>query len=254
VLRALADPASYQRQLAPAGSLDGGRWWLGDEGPRPWPVGDAEIQRWMGREAVISLAETAQARVEALYDQIAARMGAAGSRYFAEKYSLESSALAWELYPAGRELFLVRDFRDMVASILAFNRKRGVKGFGEAGARDELDYVRRLEVWAANLLAGWRRRSDRAHLVRYEDLVLEPAETLRGLLGYLEVTSDDPTIEQMLDAVGEELPALEDHRTAPDPRASIGRFRRDLPPELALACEQSFGDALEAFGYEPNAA
>ena len=41
-----------------------------------------------------------------------------------------SAALTAELYPDAREVFLVRDFRDMVASIFAFNRKRGVRGFG----------------------------------------------------------------------------------------------------------------------------
>jgi Sulfotransferase family len=250
VLRALAEPASYLRQLAPAGSLEGGRWWLGDDAPTPWGIGDERIQRWMGRDAVVSIAEASQGRVEALYEQIAAGIGGDGARYFAEKYSLESSSLAWELYPGARELFLVRDFRDMVASILAFNRKRGVRGFGEEGTKDELDYVRRLELWAASLVRSWGRRSGRAHLVRYEDLVLEPASTLRGLLGYLDVAEDDATIERMLDTLGEALPELEDHHTAPDPRASIGRWRRDLPDELALACEQSFGPALETFGYE----
>jgi hypothetical protein len=250
VLRTLADPVSYSRQLAPAGSLDGGRWWLGEEGPMPTTgMRDEDLERWVGRDAVVSLAETSQARVEALYEQVAARMDTGGFRYFAEKYSLECAALAWELYPGARELFLVRDFRDMVASILAFNRKRGVKGFGEEGARDELDYVRRLEVWATNLLESWRHRADRAHLVRYEDLVLEPAATLEGLLAYVGVATDEETIERMLDVLGEDLPELEDHHTAPDAKASIGRFRRDLPPDLARACEQSFGEALEAFGY-----
>jgi hypothetical protein len=248
VLRALSDPISYSRQLAPAGSLDGGRWWLGDGGPMP-SVAPDEIHRWLGRDAVVSLAETSQARIEALYDQIAATTGSSGFRYFAEKYSLESAGIAWELYPRAREVFLVRDFRDMVASIFAFNRKRGVKGFGEEAARDELDYVRRLEVWASNLLRSWRRRSERAHLVRYEDLVLEPAGTLEALLDYAGLAADGATIDRMLGALAEELPELAEHGTAPDAKTSIGRARSDLSPDLAAACERSFGEALEAFGY-----
>jgi hypothetical protein len=38
--------------------------------------------------------------------------------------------------------------------------------------------------------------------------------------------------------------------TSETPEGSIGRWRRDLEPELAEACEEAFGGALEAFGYE----
>ena len=46
-----------------------------------------------------------------------------------------------ELYPDSREVFLVRDFRDMVSSILAFNAKRGARGFGRAAAETDAGYV-----------------------------------------------------------------------------------------------------------------
>src|SRR5207244_1900303 len=52
VLLALTDPASYMRQLAPAGSLDRPRWWLGDEGPTPGFDPQRGLQRWLGSDAV----------------------------------------------------------------------------------------------------------------------------------------------------------------------------------------------------------
>ena len=54
----------------------------------------------------------------------------------------------------------------------------------------------------------------------------------------------------MLDALRAEMPELAEHATAPDPAASIGRWRTDLDEELERACERSFGTALEVFGYE----
>jgi hypothetical protein len=170
--------------------------------------------------------------------------------FFAEKYPLRTAALARELYPDAREIFLVRDFRDMIASILAFNAKRGVQGFGRAGAAGDRDFVLRLGDWADALVRAWERRSERAHLLRYEELVTTPRESARDLLAHLGLGAGDGLLDAMVGALDADLPALADHATAADPRASIGRWRRDLEPELAEACEEAFGGALEAFGYE----
>ena len=41
-----------------------------------------------------------------------------------------------ELYPAARELFLVRDFRDMIASMQAYNARKGFGDFGRETAAE----------------------------------------------------------------------------------------------------------------------
>jgi hypothetical protein len=248
VLLALTDPSSYMRQLAPAGSLDRPVWWLGDEGPVPGVNPEDAIQRWLGSEAVASIAGFCRERIDALYSQAAA---VAGTRphYFAEKHTIRSAALTAELYPGAREVFLVRDFRDMVTSILAFNRKRGVRGFGEGAATSAVDYVDRLGEWAESLVRSFARRRAAAHVLRYEDLVLEPQPALRALLEYLEVDARDGTIARMLDAQRTEMPELAEHRTSSDAAASIGRWRTALDDDLAQACARSFGAALETFGY-----
>jgi hypothetical protein len=46
------------------------------------------------------------------------------------------------------------------------------------------------------------------------------------------------------------MPELRDHSTSDGARASIGRWREDLDPELARAAEVALGPALAAFGYE----
>ena len=98
-------------------------------------------------------------------------------------------------------------------------------------------------------MRSYERRTGRSIVVRYEDLVLEPAPTLTRLLGYLGVEAGAPVVERMLEAPAGGLPALADHRTAADPRTSIGRWRRELDDELLAACEEAFGPALETFGY-----
>jgi Sulfotransferase family len=250
VLLALTNPSSYLRQLAPAGSLDQPLWWLGDEGPGP-PLDPRDgIQRWLGSDAAASIAKFCRERIDALYEH-AARAAGERPRYFAEKHTIRSAALTAELYPAAREVFLVRDFRDMVASILAFNRKRGVRGFGEGVAGSVVDYVDRLGEWAEGLVQGFTRRGARAHVLRYEDLVLEPTTALRALLEYLEVDASEGAIARMLEALRTEMPELAQHRTSSDAGDSIGRWESALDDELKQACVRSFAGALEAFGYSP---
>jgi hypothetical protein len=249
VMLALAEPASYFRQIAPVGSLDERIWWLGENGPAPGSVGDEQTVRWMGSDAVRELAELSQSRIERFYGQLAARAGNSAPAFFAEKYALEISHLVRELYPGAREVFLVRDFRDMLCSIIAFNERRGVKGFGRSAASSDREYVQQLGGWAARLERAHELRADRSVVVRYEDLVLDPAPTLSGLLEYLQLEPAPHVVETMIAALGSEPTVLADHGTAPDPRSSIGRWRDELDDELLELCEKAFGSALESFGY-----
>lgn len=250
-LLTLADPVSYLRGVAPQAGVDDRMWWLGNTGPMPWPLRDEGVQEWLGGDAVEELALVAQQRIDALYERIAAEIGAGDEPFFAEKSNLRVSSVATELYPEGRELFLVRDFRDMVASVLAFNRKRGVTGFGRARAGSDREYVERLGGWVAALARAWERRRGRAHLVRYEDLVQEPEQALAALLSHVGVDASAATVETMLAGLREDVPELREHRTTKSPQSSVGRWRTDLEPEVREACERSFGDALALFGYEP---
>jgi hypothetical protein len=252
VFLSLSSPESYMRQLHPPPDVDDLLWWTGAGGPAPpLEARDPRIQTWLGTEAVGELAAVCQERIESLYERIAE--DAAGEvRYFAEKCSLRIAPLVWDLYPGTRELILVRDFRDMVASVLAFNAKRGARGFGRGRARSDADYVRSLRDWAAALDRALEQRADRAHVVRYEDLIERPADTLRDLLAYAGLDSSPATVDASIAAASEPAPELNEHATTPDARASIGRWRHDLDEELKAACDDVFGDLLARFGYEPT--
>lgn len=253
-LLALSDPASYLRGITPQTvarqGVDDSTWWLGIDAPAPWPLRDRAVQDWLGGDAVEALAETCQQRIDAVYETIATATGATGEPFFAEKSTPRVSSVASELYPNGRELFLVRDLRDMVCSMLAFNEQRGVSGFGRAEADSDVDFVNTLGSQASSLAHAWERRRDRAHLVRYEELVLDPARALTGLLDHVGVDSRPDTVRAMLGGLEEDIPELRGHATSDSAQSSIGRWRTDLDPELAEACERAFGPALELFGYE----
>lgn len=252
VLRVLSEPASYLRQITHAGNLNDRRWWVGTRTPLPREIADPEIQTWMGTEQVEAVATFCHSSIDALYSRIADQIEQSDATYFAEKYTpTVVPSLMWEIYPNAREVILVRDFRDVVASIIAFDARRGFYGFDRHQGETDEEYVLRLgQRMSRRLLGSWRQRSNRAFLLRYEDLVLHPSETLRALLSYLELDGSPSVVDAMRSSLTETLPETVAHRTTDAPEASIGRWREDLSPELQRVCEETFGRALEAFGYE----
>jgi hypothetical protein len=248
VLLALSEPASHRRQLSPGRNLTE-RWWLGDFTPLPRPIHQPDVAEWIGQEAIIELADFCLGRVEALYSRIATGRGKPGARYFAEKLwgASEIPAFIWELYPQGREIFVVRDFRDMLASMYAFDAKKGYQGFQRQFADSQADHVRELGRRASRMLAAFTERQDTAALVRYEELVKNPEPTLTALLEKVGLDGDPATVAAMREGLRQS--DVGGHVTTDDPAQSIGRWRRDLSPEVQEACEAAFAPALEGFGY-----
>ena len=159
--------------------------------------------------------------------------------------------LMWEIYEGAKEIVLVRDFRDMICSMLAFNAKQRAHGMPAREHSSEVDYIRAIGVGARRLAQSWQRRAERAHLVRYEDLVQRPTETLDGLLGYLELDASEEIRSAMLSSLSEQSAGLDFHRTTDSSESSIGRWRRDLSEDLQGTADEEFGPALTALGYEP---
>jgi hypothetical protein len=251
VLRSLADPASHRRQLAPAGPIDGA-WWLGTDPPYPRRVKDPELGHWIGGESVSALAAFCQSRIDGLYGEVARLQQREGAVLFAEKQRPDFvPELLGELYPSAREVILARDFRDMVASMFAFNTKRGFQGFRRQASSTDAEFIQeRVGNSVAALARALRERAERAHLVRYEDLVLRPEETAQALLAYLGLDSSPEIVSEMTASVTRRGDMSDGHRTVSDPAESIGRWRTDLSAELQEAAEAALGDALREFGYE----
>ena len=252
IVASLSEPASYTQQVE--GDVQHPLpWWLG-AGPRMTSevLPDPELARWLGSEHIADLAAFGQQRIDAVYRQIAA-LEHEQPEFFAEKCLPEQNVpqLLRELYPDAREIFLVRDFRDMLCSIRSFNRKRGSSAFGLDDENAE-SYVRdELASSVASLLHEWRSRADTAHLVRYEDLITKPEATLRGALEYAGLDSSGDRVGEVLAKASHEIPGMADHATAAGgPAASIGRWRDELAPELRSACDAAFAEALAEFGYE----
>ncbi|MGQ9902896.1 MAG: sulfotransferase family protein, partial [Anaerolineae bacterium] len=218
------------------------------------PVTESQpgMTEWFCEEHIQAVIVCCQAMIDQIYRRVAGLKAAESTdlRYFAEKQPVPAYAwLAWELYPGAREIFLVRDFRDVFSSILAFNRKRQVITFGRENFDDDATFAEWLAGRAMNLWANWQARSGRALLVRYEDLVRSPIHELQRILDYLGLHSSQAAAQDLLDRASQSEAILLNHRTSQDALQSVGRWRYDLPPDLQNTAERVFSDALSAFGY-----
>ena len=252
MLRVLSQPADHINSYGHQ-TFHNEIWMLGYNPFYDVPAQQTEGTReWLGREYVERLARFCQQNIDSLYSSIAVAQGQQPPTYFAEKHQWPNyiPVLMWEIYPKAKEIFLVRDFRDMVFSILAFDRQRGFSGFGRPEGSSDEDYVRKeLREMALNLRKSWITRQDRAHLVRYEDLVFNPVDTARGMLEYLELDASPAQVEQLLAGGAGDSKELRDHRTSERAEESIGRWRREGDERFRELCNEVFGDILGDFGY-----
>ena len=141
----------------------------------------------------------------------------------------------------------------MIASMLAYNARKGSGDFGRDNVGSDEEWLTYLHQNFLVLRAAWRDRGEPGSLVRYEDLVRDPAATLPPLLSFLGLDATPETVRHLIAAAAPDAPELRGHGTAGSPEASIGRWRTDLAPELLAAVEETFGDLLQEFGYEADA-
>jgi hypothetical protein len=246
MLKVLAEPGNT---VESSGRAFNEFWWVGSNPFYDRHVDEhKDLGHWFARTYVERLASFCQQSMDDWYSMVARRQGQDEPAYFAEKHRPgQIPTLLWELYPRAKEICLVRDPRDMVCSVFNFFGKN-------EGARSQAESDQQAIQWMGGsmltLYNDWQARADRSHLVRYEDSVRNPAETLTALLDYLEVDSSPAIIEEMLKAADEGTPQhFPQHQTSGSPEASIGRWRRDLDASLQGACEEAFAPVLAGFGY-----
>jgi hypothetical protein len=261
-LRVLTEPVNFVESQQP--DTFGDPWWVGNNPYHDDRVYEQDrLEAWFGGAHVESMASHAKQTIDDWYATLAEVQAQPAPAYFAEKHVWPTYLpdLVWELYPRTREVFLVRDFRDMARSILAFDARRGFAGFGRPPGITDEEYMRGgLRDMAADLLRAWRARKDRAHLVRYEDLVRRPEETLAAMLSYVGVDASPATVADLLAHGSKEtldLPGFSyepsevaAHRTMSELEATIGRWRTEGGEAFGALSQEVFGEALREFGYE----
>jgi hypothetical protein len=248
LLTALAESASYKQILFPYRAE--GTWWAESQRPAvEFAELPPEVERVLAggtQREVMSLCVT---RVQSFYDTISKIQSKQEATHFVEKCSLGFvSRLATELYPSSRELVLVRDFRDTLCSMIAYNRARGQEDFRLRNAFTAEQNVAAMRTMAEELLLHVKSQGDRALLVRYEELITDERRTLNTILDFIGLDRSADTVAQMIERAAA-LSGTEAHMTAASASASIGRWRSEENLELRQLCETAFSDLLPEFGY-----
>jgi Sulfotransferase family len=263
-LKVLSDPANLAQSVHP-NNFHADRGWAGNN---PYfnamAIDDPERAAWLAGAHFERLARFFQETAEQWYLAVAGSQGQQAPRYFAEKHLWPNflPVLIRELYPGAREVFLVRDFRDVACSALLAEDRHQHAPFGsgrQAGMSEEeyvQDVVRRM---ATDMRRSWETRGPGAHLVRYEDMAHRPHDTLTSLLSYLGVDSSAETVERVVELASHDVPDLpkttfeparvEAHRVGRSPQSSIGRWR-ERDDAFRAVLDDALGDALTAFGYD----
>lgn len=193
------------------------------------------------REIVYSCAYQAGEILQAIYAEVAR---AAGVRIAGDKSpnDLQFAPTLIKVKAISAEMkivHLVRDIRDVMASL----KKTGWLTDGDS-------YVPRFWCSSNLYLHGlYRNRRQEYYFLRYEDWVQAPARYLREICRFLGV-SFQPT---MLDH-RQRHPRYHDNPIhakllQPISTDSIGRYCRELTPDLIQLYERQAEEAMEVFGY-----
>jgi hypothetical protein len=249
MMKQLSEPTNQQCNA----NFDG---FLSDVWPRRHPaymeakLNHPQMNRWSDLTYVERLAARSQHIIDSFYGQVANAQQQAGAFYFAEKYHPDYiPRLIWKLYPCAREIFLVRDFRDMLCSMPALNTRQGYASDGRKLSHSDKAFVSHIQLAAQNFLNQWKSRSNQGYLLHYEDLILNPRETVAALLSYLDLDAASEMIKEVLHRASKDTPAFDRHKISLDPGASIGRWRNDLDPSTQRRCQELLGEVLAEFGY-----
>jgi len=166
------------------------------------------------------------------YRRVQADMGKPNAVYIAEKAPPRPEIRDVVRLLAGslRQILLVRDPRDILCSAKAFWKT------------EQTSAIQNIARLTGMLEALHRDAGEDTLLVRYEDMVMDPAATLAGVWRLLGL----PALPRMTDLHPD---LLARHVTTPSPSDSIGRWRRELSADDLRQCRQAFGGFMARYGY-----
>ena len=172
-----------------------------------------------------------------------AGLGSDEQAFYAEKVPPYVAETVNDAMPA-KNLFLLRDPRDEMVSIMSFNHKRGFKSFGWLETDTDVSYAQKIcrnRQKFMQLMIDFEANKRRL-FVRYEDLIRNGDEEVERLSEWLGLPLSLKKLEK-------EKKIREVHMTSTDPSASVERWRRELSDEVLDIFKNNLGDELTGLGY-----
>jgi hypothetical protein len=172
----------------------------------------------------------------------------------------QSADMIMAALPRARLLFLLRDGRDVVDSELAANAPGswvtsefpGARGIREQDRLDFVAYSAHKWLWRTEVVeAAFRGHGGPTHLVRYEDLLLDPIRELGAIVDWLGLTASEQELagwvrQRSLQKVASDLRGPSGFFRAARP----GSWRHNLTPEEQATVARILTPKLRELGYE----
>jgi hypothetical protein len=170
--------------------------------------------------------------------------------------------LVMSLFPRSRLIFMLRDGRDILDSLLDANSAEGWltrTGLGKGGfvtPEDRLEFVRdTCRNWAARInvcsLAYDAHDPALRKRIRYEDLLGDTPGMLRDLAEWLDLPHEDARLREIVER--HTFAEVPEKRRGPGKRrraATPGQWRESLTAEERALAEEIMGPKLAELGYE----
>jgi hypothetical protein len=155
-----------------------------------------------------------------------------------------------QLFPESPLVAVVRDGRDVVASLLGCD-------WTDARTGRPMDIVvdpaAAARLWLRSVEASEAMACDpRLHVVRYEALVASPGDALEALFNRLGEPFDAAALDhaRVFDPAAGQNETSAARVSQPLDTASVGRWRRDLTRDQLRTVEAVIAPALDRLGYE----
>ena len=152
-----------------------------------------------------------------------------------------------QLFPSAQYVHLIRDGRDAAISFLQMPAGTYTRTWAHPASAREFACLWRVEVSAAREL-GARVGPDRYHEARYEELVAEPAATVRAICEFAAIPFRDEMLAYSTAVDVSEKPHQQ--RLLQPPTAGVRNWRSELDAAAVRGFEDVAGDLLDDLGYE----
>ena len=248
MFKVLSEPANYEESVTTDQFFSNNSM----VGNNPFFTVNRETSSWYGDCYLDVVGGFVNNAINNYYNEQSSRQGRQGSKYFIEKM-MSPNVPFWDTYnrvhDEVKNIFLVRDIRDVYCSVMDFNKKRGYMSFGLNESTTTDEYFVMLERQYSGLYTRWLSNKENSILVKYEDVLQDTHEELMKILNYLELDVTSDVIDAMVVDASKRNKNMKMHQTSASPIQSIGRWRDDLDPEIAKQANDKFKDALISFGY-----
>ena len=217
---------------------------------RDWEDGAGRdaVVRWQEEGVPAAAVDFCKQQVDEFVRAAAGRLGP--PRYVAQKMLLSLTRhFVRNIYPGAREVFLVRDFRDVWLSARSFNRKRGTASFGRECFPDDLAWLRGLAASTRQVRLAHRAAGPGAVTLRYEDLMRDAPAAVAGMLAGLGLDDAPDLVRQLIAEAGNGDGAEDGAHQTSAPGATLDRWRREMTVQEKVTAAEALGEDLRYFGY-----